>query len=61
MMLYFITSFNLRLKKGESFLVALEITSINRFRPIILATITTVFGLLPLIFEKSMQTQFLIQ
>lgn len=58
--LVFITSFNLRLKKGESFLSALEITSINRFRPIILTTITTVFGLLPLIFEKSMQAQFLI-
>ena len=58
--LVFITSFNLRLKKGESFLSALEITSINRFRPIILTTITTVFGLLPLIFAKSMQAQFLI-
>ena len=58
--LVFITSFNLRLKKGESFLHALELTSINRFRPIILTTITTVFGLLPLIFEKSMQAQFLI-
>ena len=39
---------------------ALELTSINRFRPIILTTIRTVFGLLPLIFEKSMQAQFLI-
>ena len=58
--LVFITSFNLRLKKGDSFLHALELTSINRFRPIILTTITTVFGLLPLIFEKSMQAQFLI-
>jgi len=58
--LVFITSFNLRLKKGESFFIALEQTSINRFRPIILTTITTVFGLLPLIFEKSMQAQFLI-
>ena len=58
--LVFITSFNLRLKKGESFLFALEQTSLNRFRPIILTTITTVFGLLPLIFEKSMQAQFLI-
>ncbi len=58
--LVFITSFNLRLKKGESFFTALEQTSINRFRPIILTTITTVFGLLPLIFEKSMQAQFLI-
>ena len=58
--LVFITSFNLRLKRGESFFTALEQTSINRFRPIILTTITTVFGLLPLIFEKSMQAQFLI-
>ncbi len=58
--LVFITSFNIRLKRGESFLDALEQTSINRFRPIILTTITTVFGLLPLIFEKSMQAQFLI-
>ena len=58
--LVFITSFNLRLKRGEPFLSALENTSINRFRPIILTTITTVFGLLPLIFEKSMQAQFLI-
>jgi len=58
--LVFITSFNLRLKNGDSFLSALEQTSINRFRPIILTTITTVFGLLPLIFEKSMQAQFLI-
>jgi len=39
---------------------ALEETAITRFRPIMLTTVTTVFGLLPLIFEKSMQAQFLI-
>ena len=58
--LVFITSFNLRIRNGEKFLSALEETAITRFRPIILTTITTVFGLLPLIFEKSMQAQFLI-
>ena len=58
--LVFITSFNLRLKNGDKFLKALEETALNRFRPIVLTTITTVFGLLPLIFEKSMQAQFLI-
>ncbi len=58
--LVFITSFNLRIKNGQKFFEALEETSITRFRPIVLTTITTVFGLLPLIFEKSMQAQFLI-
>jgi multidrug efflux pump subunit AcrB len=58
--LVFITSFNLRLKNGDKFSKALEETALNRFRPIVLTTITTVFGLLPLIFEKSMQAQFLI-
>ena len=58
--LVFITAFNLRIKQGQKFFPALEETSITRFRPIVLTTITTVFGLLPLIFEKSMQAQFLI-
>jgi len=58
--LVFITAFNLRMRNGEKFLNALEETAITRFRPIMLTTITTVFGLLPLIFEKSMQAQFLI-
>jgi len=58
--LVFITSFNIKMRNGEKFLEALEETAITRFRPIMLTTITTVFGLLPLIFEKSMQAQFLI-
>ena len=32
----------------------------NRFRAVILTTITTIFGLLPLILEKSLQAKFLI-
>jgi multidrug efflux pump subunit AcrB len=58
--LVFITSFNLLIKKGATFMDALRDTAMGRFRPIILTTITTVFGLLPLIFETSMQAQFLI-
>ena len=58
--LVFITSFNLLIKKGFTFMDALRETAMGRFRPIILTTITTVFGLLPLIFETSMQAQFLI-
>jgi len=58
--LVFISSFNINIKEGNSFFVALEKTAISRFRPIILTTMTTVFGLLPLIFETSMQAQFLI-
>jgi multidrug efflux pump subunit AcrB len=33
---------------------------VRRFRPILLTTLTTFFGLLPMILEKSMQAQFLI-
>jgi predicted RND superfamily exporter protein len=32
----------------------------NRFRPILLTTVTTVLGLLPLVLETSRQAQFLI-
>ena len=32
----------------------------QRFRPIILTSLTTFFGLLPMILERSMQAQFLI-
>jgi multidrug efflux pump subunit AcrB len=33
---------------------------INRFRPIMLTTLTTFFGLMPIIFETSRQARFLI-
>ncbi|MCG2732021.1 efflux RND transporter permease subunit [Pseudodesulfovibrio aespoeensis] len=33
---------------------------VQRFRPILLTTLTTFFGLLPMILEKSVQAQFLI-
>ncbi|NRA61022.1 MAG: efflux RND transporter permease subunit, partial [Psychrobium sp.] len=33
---------------------------VARFRPVMLTSLTTFFGLLPLLFEKSTQAQFLI-
>ncbi len=39
---------------------AILISGKNRFRAVILTTITTIFGLLPLLLEKSLQAKFLI-
>lgn len=58
--LVFISTFNDKIKAGENFRTALYDTGISRFRPILLTTITTVAGLLPLLLEKSVQAQFLI-
>ena len=58
--LVFITSFNINMKKGMAYKEALRVTGLSRFRPIVLTSLTTIAGLLPLIFEKSMQAQFLI-
>jgi multidrug efflux pump subunit AcrB len=35
-------------------------SGVRRFRPIILTTLTTFFGLLPMLFETSRQARFLI-
>jgi multidrug efflux pump subunit AcrB len=40
----------------EGFLIAVK----NRFRPIMLTTLTTFFGLMPMIFEKSIQAKIII-
>lgn len=56
----YIAAFNGYLKEGVKFDEALKKTSISRFRPIFLTTVTTSAGLAPLIFEKSFQAQFLI-
>jgi len=58
--LVFISAFNDKIKKGDSFKNALYETGMSRFRPIVLTTVTTVAGLLPLLLEKSVQAQFLI-
>ena len=39
---------------------AVMIAGASRFRPIMLTSLTTFFGLMPLLFEKSTQAQFLI-
>ena len=56
----FLDRYNQNVLEGLSSSEAAFEASISRFRPILLTTITTVAGLLPLIAEKSMQAQFLI-
>lgn len=58
--LVLISKFNANLKRGLLFEEALIEACKSRFRAIFLTTITTVAGLVPLIFEKSLQAQFLI-
>lgn len=56
----FLDKYNQTILEGKSSREAAYIAAISRFRPILLTTITTVAGLLPLIAEESMQAQFLI-
>ncbi len=58
--LVLISALNINLKNGMAYLDALKTVALSRFRPILLTSVTTVAGLAPLIFEKSMQAQFLI-
>ena len=58
--LVFINAFNQYLKDGMPFEKALRETARSRFRPLLLTTVTTSAGLMPLILEKSFQAQFLI-
>lgn len=58
--LVLISALNINLKRGMEYVEALKKASFSRFRPILLTSLTTVAGLAPLIFEKSMQAQFLI-
>lgn len=45
---------------GKHLLHAVKIAGERRFRPILLTSLTTFFGLMPMIFETSVQAQFLI-
>ena len=58
--LVMMTRFNQVREEGVSFHKALIITGGSRFRPILLTTLTTVCGLMPLLFETSEQAQYLI-
>lgn len=51
---------NRRLKEGLPLEQAVGYAGISRFRPILLTSLTTFFGLTPLLLEKSTQAQFLI-
>ena len=51
---------NSNLKEGMGYEKALAEAGKSRFRAIFLTSVTTVAGLAPLIFEKSLQAQFLI-
>ena len=58
--LVLVTTYNKLLEQGRSQMDAIYEAGISRFRPIILTTFTTFAGLAPLLFEKSLQAQFLI-
>ena len=45
---------------GQNGYAAVVNAAVSRFRPILLTTLTTFFGLLPMIFETSRQARFLI-
>lgn len=54
-----VTTIDEKLKKVELFEAIVE-ASCDRLRPIVITTVTTIGGLMPLLFEKSIQAQFLI-
>jgi multidrug efflux pump subunit AcrB len=51
---------NRRRREGSGLFDAVSVAGVARFRPILLTSLTTFFGLSPLILEKSTQAQFLI-
>ncbi len=56
----FLDKYNQNLKEGMTAYEAAFNAGTSRFRAIVLTSITTVAGLFPIIFEKSLQAQFLI-
>lgn len=58
--LVLISTFNANLKTGMEFYSALRTAALSRLRPILLTSLTTVVGLLPITLNKSFQAQFLI-
>ncbi|MCB0795572.1 MAG: efflux RND transporter permease subunit [Flavobacteriales bacterium] len=58
--LVFVTTFNANMKEGKPFEQALREAALSRLRPILLTSLTTVAGLLPLTLNRSFQAQFLI-
>ncbi len=58
--LVLIDAANNKIRQGDNHYFAVTRAAIQRFRPIILTTLTTFFGLMPMIFETSRQARFLI-
>ena len=58
--LVFVSTYNMKLKEGKKIKNAIYETGLQRFQPILLTTVTTVAGIMPIIFERSTQAQFLI-
>ncbi len=57
--LVYIAAYNDLIKEGKNQWQATYEASLSRFRPIVLTSITTIAGLLPLLNEKSTQAEFL--
>ncbi|MEM8906759.1 MAG: efflux RND transporter permease subunit [Bacteroidota bacterium] len=57
--LVLISTYNEKIKDGLSVKESLLTSAISRFRPIVLTTITTVFGLAPLLLNNSISAQFI--
>jgi multidrug efflux pump subunit AcrB len=55
-----VTTIDERIRNGEHFIDAVVNGTCDRLRAVILTSLTTIGGLLPLLFEKSFQAQFLI-
>jgi len=51
---------NIRVREGHPLRAALREAGCLRFRPVLLTSITTIGGLMPLLLEKSFQAQFLV-
>jgi len=58
--LVLLSTFNDNMKDGKLFHQALRDAALSRLRPILLTSLTTVAGLLPITLNKSFQAQFLI-
>ncbi|MBL7964006.1 MAG: efflux RND transporter permease subunit [Flavobacteriales bacterium] len=58
--LVLVSAFNANLKQGMTFARALRTAALSRLRPILLTSLTTVAGLLPITLNRSFQAQFLI-
>lgn len=58
--LVLVSTYNDLIEEGKPQMEALYEAGVSRFRPILLTSVTTFAGLAPLLFEKSLQAQFLI-